>query len=232
MLPFGDIMLPIIGLVAMGLLLVGVKMFFLSGTPTPPSVPSPELQQVVRTDGRGEHQTPLTIGREASQEPLNGAGKGTPSVIAVPVGSSEKAPAPAQPEAQKKTEPVRATTVTPKAQPKAVPAVEPKKPSPAPAAKPTTTTTAAKTSPTAKAPSASTSTWGVQIGSFTSRNGAEAVSAQAKKAGYSAVITSAQVNGRSFYRVTVPAGMSQSDADALSKKLSGAGFPVVTVRMR
>ena len=231
MLPFGDIMLPIIGLVAVGLLLVGIKLFFLSGTPTRASVPSPAPRQVAQTDGAGVNQTPPTIDRETPQAPSNGAGKGTPSVLAVPAGSSEKAPAPVQPAAQKKTEPVR-TAATPKAQPKAAPVAAPKKPSPPPAAKPSATTAAPKAPPTTKAPSASTSTWGVQIGSFTNRSGAEEVSAQAKKAGYSAVITSAQVSGRTFYRVTVPAGMSQSDADALSKKLSGAGFPVVAVRMR
>ncbi|MDG3548626.1 hypothetical protein P8R50_12250, partial [Methanobacterium formicicum] len=31
MLPFGDLMLPIIGLIAVGLLIVGIKFFFLSG---------------------------------------------------------------------------------------------------------------------------------------------------------------------------------------------------------
>jgi len=35
MIPFGDIMLPVIGLVAVGLLIVGVKLFFPVGTENP-----------------------------------------------------------------------------------------------------------------------------------------------------------------------------------------------------
>ena len=51
MIPFGDIMLPVIGLVAVGLLIVGVKLFFLSGPKTPgyspmsPSAPSRQETQ-------------------------------------------------------------------------------------------------------------------------------------------------------------------------------------------
>jgi cell division protein FtsN len=156
MIPFGDIMLPVIGLVAVGLLIVGVKLFFLSGPKTPGYLPM------------------------------------SPS------------------------EPSRQQEAPPAAQPV-------KKAPPASQARP------AVQSP---APAAANSRWGVQIGSFTARDGAETVRQQAAKAGFSSVISSALVNRKTYYRVTVPAGNNRPQADDLAERLKKAGFPVFVVGMR
>jgi len=40
------------------------------------------------------------------------------------------------------------------------------------------------------------------------------------------------VKGRTYFRVTVPAGNVRSDAVALSQRLTKAGFPVFVVSMQ
>lgn len=220
-IPFGDIMLPVIGLVAVGLLIVGTKLFFFSDDRGGPRY-VPTQQAEMRQERESPPSSPITKTEEIAEK--------SPGVLAVPLGAPEKttvaAPAPAQKkEPIQKKEPVSQpkptdTPVKKAPQPKAVPVTEPKK----------TTTVQTKASPS-PTPSAQ-STWGVQIGSFSTSDGAETVSAEAKKKGYSTLITSAEVNGKTFYRVTVPAGMNKSDADGLSRKLEKDGFPVLPVRMR
>ena len=104
---------------------------------------------------------------------------------------------------------------TPKPQPPSQPEPQ-QKPQPKPQPKP--------------APSAN-SKWGVQIGSFGGKDGAEAVKQQAAKAGYSSVISSAAVGGKTFFRVTVPAGNDRAGAENMAARLKNSGFPVLVVGM-
>ncbi|MBL3538911.1 SPOR domain-containing protein [Aminivibrio sp.] len=213
MIPFGDIMLPVIGLVAVGLLIVGVKLFFLSGPKTPgyspvaPTVPAAARQETP--------QQPSSRGKAAT--PSRPPATDNQAVLAAPVGSSR--PVVFVPEgAGTKSSPVAAP---PSAQP------APKAP-PASSSKPSAKQPAVQS----PAPSAAKSRWGVQIGSFTAREGAETVRQQAAKAGFSSVITAALVNGKTYFRVTVPAGNDRKAADNLADKLTKAGFPVFVVGMR
>jgi cell division protein FtsN len=208
MIPFGDIMLPVIGLVAVGLLIVGVKLFFLSGPKTPGDSPmSPSAPSRQETQG--------AVPASTRETPPPGAPSKTPDnrpLLAAPVGSSQPVPAIPAPTGPKSS-PVAAP---PAAQPvKKAPPASPSKP--------------ASQSP---APAAANSRWGVQIGSFTARDSAESVRQQAAKAGFSSVITSALVNGKTYFRVTVPAGNDRPQANNLAEKLKKAGFPVFVVGMR
>ncbi len=211
MIPFGDIMLPVIGLVAVGLLIVGVKLFFLSGPktqgyyPISPSVPAQESQQ---NPQRGN-----TVAEAPHQPPEK------KTVLAAPVGSKHPSAAPLSSPAGTKESPV-ASPPPPAARPT-------KKNPPAPPAKP-----AQQPVPQLPAPAAASSRWGVQIGSFTAKDGAETVRQQAAKAGYSSVVTSALVSGKRYFRVTVPAGNDRKQADNLAERLKKSGFPVFVVGMR
>ncbi|GAB1399326.1 SPOR domain-containing protein [Aminivibrio sp.] len=211
-IPFGDIMLPVIGLVAVGLLIVGVKMFFLSGDKSAPYTPPP-----ARTSRAAPQKPPVreavpssTLPSPPREEKPEGKGGGEVA-LAVPAGSSGKA-APAE----EGESPIASP-------PDSKPAGAAKKPQPqkppAPIEKP-------------KAPSMRESRWGVQIGAFSSRESAESLRKQVSNSGYSAAVTTAVVEGKTFYRVTVAAGKERSSAVSLSEKLQNAGYPVLVVEVR
>ena len=206
-IPFGDIMLPVIGLVAVGLLIVGVKLFFLSGPKT--SLYSPVVSDRPTIAAREP------VAQSAISEKNNAAeiapkdDISNKAILAVPASSSGGEAV--QGIAVKKESPVTPSTATTEDRR----TIEPMK--------------KVVLQPT---PSPSGSRWGVQIGSFSMKEGAETVKQQAAKAGYSAVISSALVGGKNFYRVTVPAGNERLNADALSEKLKKLGFPVFVVIMR
>ncbi len=210
--PFGDIMLPVIGLVAVGLLIVGVKMFFLSGDKSrsynpPVARTSPASPQ--KTTEKPVAALPVNSSPAADQKT---AGKsGGEIALAVPAGSSrEEIPA------SKEESPIAAP-------PEKTPEKESKKAAPAKTPGP---------SEKQGAPSAEASRWGVQIGAFSTKESAESLRQQASKSGFSSAVTTAVVGGKTFYRVTVPAGKERLSAENLSEKLQKAGFPVLVVEVR
>ncbi|MGI6252630.1 MAG: SPOR domain-containing protein [Aminivibrio sp.] len=193
MIPFGDIMLPVIGLVAVGLLIVGVKLFFL----TEPKVPGYTAVVPSASPVRVEVQTPPPVTAPAKPQISDQQN----AVLAAPVGGTGT---------QTKHQPAR-----PSAPAQAKPA--PQKPR------------QSAPQPKAQTQAPARSKWGVQIGSFGAREGAETVRQQASKAGYSSAISSAVVGGKTFYRVTVPAGNDRAGAENLAGRLKSSGFPVLVV---
>lgn len=203
-IPFGDIMLPVIGLAAVGLLIVGVKLFFLSG----PKIP--EYKPMVYANAQPKNQeevSPVMPSVQVAEVSPPTSPGGNKTVLAAPVGSKSAGGSP----------PVKVATA---------------KPSPV-AAPPPPKKVAAPPQPAAKPlPPPANSKWGVQIGSFGTKKGAETVQQQAAKAGYRAAVTSAVVNGKTYYRVTVPAGNDRNSANSLAKTLEKAGFPVFVLEIR
>lgn len=214
--PFGDIMLPVIGLVAVGLLIVGVKMFFLSGDksssynpPVARTIPAAPQKAPVK------EVVPVPVPVQPSPPAAQKAeGKGDVA-LAVPAGSSGEASPAVQGESPIASPPESKPEGTAKkTQPKKHPVSVQK-----PATPPTT-------------PSMKDSRWGVQIGAFTSKESAESVRKQASKSGYSTALTKAVVQGKTYYRVTVPAGKDRPSAVSLSEKIKNAGYPVLVVEVR
>lgn len=200
-IPFGDIMLPVIGLVAVGILIVGVKLFFLSGERYKPYTPLPIQQDITKPSG-----TPVAAPFIKPAEPQRE--RSSEKLLAVPVipGASKRDDAGgespiASPPIAKPAEPIRPANARPSA-------------------------------PATQLSAPGNSRWGVQIGSFTARQSAETVQQQAKRAGFSAIVSTAQVKGRVYFRVTVPAGNARADAVTLSQRLTKAGFPVFVVSLQ
>lgn len=195
-IPFGDIMLPVIGLVAVGLLIVGVKLFFLSGDRYKPYTQLPIHQEEESTPSPSVATPQIPLGHPEKEGAAD-------AVLAVPVtpggsrGDGVKVETPAAP----------------------TPAVKPKSPSRPPEVK-------------RPVPVPSNSSWGVQIGSFTARRSAETVQQQAERAGFRASILVGKVRGKTYYRVTVPAGNTRAEAVSLSQRLTKSGFPVFVVSIR
>jgi cell division protein FtsN len=200
-------MLPVIGLVAVGLLIVGVKLFFLSGDRTKPYTPLP-----VETNVSGSPRTPVATA--PGIKPVEPSVEASPqSLLAIPVSPGKKTESGVKVES---------------------PVASPPQPKPAETARTAepVRTPAIPSPPATPSPAPADSRWGVQIGSFTTRASAETVRQQAAQKGFTAAISSAQVSGKTYFRVTVPAGNNRSEAVALSQRLTKAGFPVFVVSLR
>lgn len=206
-IPFGDIMLPVIGLVAVGLLIVGVKLFFLSGPKAPSYSPVSQQPPAARQEVPPKAEAVPT--EQVASRTAHQAAPEKEPVLAAPVGGQAAAPSATSPA---RTQTNENTTARPVKQPEPA-----RKPEPAAPQKP--------------APPASSSKWGVQIGAFTTNSRAETARQEAIKAGYSPVIRTAVVKGKTYYRVVVPAGNERRDANELSERLKKSGFPIYVVSM-
>jgi cell division septation protein DedD len=75
------------------------------------------------------------------------------------------------------------------------------------------------------------SKWGVQIGAFVNAGSASTLVSEIKKQGYSASVSKADSSGKTFHRVRVGAGNSREDANRLATELREKGYPVSVVPM-
>lgn len=222
MLAFGHIALPIAAVVAVCLLFVGVKLFFLSpsedeimefepgNVAAPQDVNDAKTKDTVKTDPAAQQTAvvqqkndPAPAKSGQNSAPSNGSSQ--PAQLAGPIGSSQTTSAP------KPATPQKPTTST----------AQPAKPKPAtPTPQKTTTTTT---------PPAQSGGFSVQIGAFTRIEGAEEVVKSARSMGYSPRISSVESSGRTYHRVRINAGTSRADADKLAAELEKRGFPVAVV---
>lgn len=220
MFAFGHLVLPLAAVVALGLLFVGIKLFFL----TPPAQTGVEIA--------GGQTLYASAGNTASVQSDAGA-----PAAAEPVVRIETTPAP------KATDgtvvlagPVSPTGVISRPQ---TAAKTPQKT--ASAAKPsggkmeavhgTSATSAAPVKQTPAKPTGNAA-WGVQIGAFVNPDGASALLGEVKKQGYQASVSKGDAEGKTFHRVRVSAGATRSDAERLAGELEKKGYPVAVVPIR
>lgn len=71
--------------------------------------------------------------------------------------------------------------------------------------------------------------WVVQIGSFSKKEGAETLLQQAKKDGFSPVISQYPVSGVPFFRVRINAGFDREKAEQVAETLRKKGYPVSVI---
>ena len=221
-IPFGDIMLPVIGLVAVGLLVAGVKLFFQPGSdrkyePVMSAASAPADPQQGKAAPGAEKAAPAAAQSSVRQE---GAAVPSPSPSKTRSGVMVAVPAPSGEE--EKTEQARSGSSAPS------PSQELRK-QPSKAQKSQETANAPEDAGT---PPQASGGWSVQLGAFASRGGAEAVRQKAVNAGFKATVAASRTGEKTMYRVTVPAGKERSDADALAAKLKKAGFEVFVVAVR
>lgn len=87
----------------------------------------------------------------------------------------------------------------------------------------------AKPSSNTRNTSRTSSRWDVQIGGFSSRNGASQVRNKAKNDGFDSYIVESTFKGKPFYKVRVRGNASKEKARTLSNTLSRKGYPVFLV---
>jgi len=225
MFPFGEIMLPVIGLVALGLLIIAVKMFFIpSGEEkTYGNMPQEviekevnddetEVVQVVKDESRiSLEENSQKQGREAMSNSKND--KAIENTIAVPVEEG--------------------TNVSKKDN-VAINSGEGEKSDSSQPAKPENVLDSPEVSNEVKGDLAKSadSRWGVQIGSFTDANAARLLSSKAKKTGYSVRIEEAVINGTKYHRVIISAGSTKAEASDIQDKLKQQGYPTFLKRTK
>lgn len=212
--PFGDFMLPILGVIALGIVVVGLRILWSPSAPkaTVIAQPRPSTAQAVQ-----KAETPA---QDESSNAANDSAALTKQeevsdvVIAQPVrkdtgktANSESA-APA-----KNTAPKPAQTPVTKVAPKKE---QPQRSQPA-AQKPTVI----------RAGSIDKSQLVVQCGSYSDRTAANSVVASLKKIGYTAVVRKADVRGKTYFRVIVAGGNDRAVANEIAKSIKEAGHPVL-----
>jgi cell division septation protein DedD len=218
---FGHFALPIAAVIALGLLFVGIKLFFLS----PPERPG---MTVATAERSATHETPRplleepdfaladeTAGGDLSKiEPETLETTDVSIVLAGPLQSGgSRAP----------VKPVPAKPVKNDAQ------RVPTKPSQNDARR-----APANTAPNmaqVPASAAASGKWGVQIGAFVSAESASELVSKAKGHGYAASVSKVDATGKTFHRVRVGAGSTKEDASRLASELEKKGYPVSVVQL-
>ena len=208
MFPFGQLMLPVIGVVAIGLLVIGVKLFFFG---------EPEAPLIVTVPAANQETTSSVVARPAPESPKTPEPTTTPSNKTTPAATAPIKPAAS---GQVLAVPVTDTAGSPPAKtPSTTSSVhEKEKETSEPSSGKTTSTTAPLTG-----------SWGVQIGAFSVKSSAEALLSKAQAQGFNGTVSQALIDGKTFYRVQIPSGNSRETALALSERLKKNGYPTLIV---
>lgn len=200
MLAFGHIALPLAAVIALGLLFVGIKLFFLS--------PAEKDVVEVVSQPRVETQVPVTTTQPADPTPSpvpenNDTAQGSQSgvLLAGPIAQNGATPSGAQSEGS----------------------------GAAANASPQTSTPSSPSTPSASSSRALTSKYGVQIGAFVRAEGAEEIVQEVTKEGYVAAISPIDSSGKTYHRVRVAAGDTKEEAERLAAELKKKGYPVLVV---
>jgi cell division septation protein DedD len=208
---FGHFALPVAAVIAIGLLFVGVKLFFL----TPSERAGIEL---VSEEGVASAQKPEVSILEQPDFALAESDyemrtlQGSPEKLETTDVSIILASPLTQTGA-----PARSSSSAPKS-------VTKRESTPA-AANTRTAPAAAGTKANANAK------WGVQIGAFVNENSASTLLTEVKQQGYVASISKVDSSGKVFHRVRVGAGNTREDAAHLASELKLKGYPVSVVPM-
>ena len=237
-LNFGDMMMPLLGVILVVILLLGLKILFFGGKKdTAPSVDFPPAV------GQPQALLPETpAGGDSSEPQLPVATSPLPElpslddIPAVTVDAMEVTPVqdvPLYPVTSTSSSTTKSTAKAAPAQTRAKATTQPKAVSKTAPAK----TTAAKPTAPAKAPSTPKVTapqgkgYSVQAGSFTSEKSANDVVATMRSAGLSARVERAEVKGRAFFRVFVTGGSTEAEAKATESKIKTLGkFDTLVVK--
>ncbi|MBQ9627833.1 MAG: SPOR domain-containing protein, partial [Synergistaceae bacterium] len=241
---FGDIVLPIVSVAAVGLLVLAGRQFFLNGIKTSPGISStrayaeaPALiaERERKKEKEAEVYVSVPVAEEKDENPaldsivkqeakqeINAASipetqKQTPvNVSQTP--PKKILPAPAKPvQAAKPQPPKPQVKPQPKAQTAKIQASSQKKNEPAKPAKKETKETPVKASSTP-----SSKQWRVQIGAYTSKSGAQEAANKLKKAGYSAVVYSNPAS--KHHKVWVAGGANKKDAERVVNAMKKLGY--------
>lgn len=236
-LSFGDIMLPMIGIVAMALLFIAGRLFFFSES-RPAAASLPIIKETPAKEvKRDEKTTQTNQANHASARPSASQSQPKPAaqaVVALPMPKPLSAPLPENFSDKSLTVPNSTSTDIVLAVP-SKPAAQ-VKPITAPVAVATSAPAAAtarrpaqKPTPAVQSSPAQTSpVWMVQVGAFSTAATANAYSKELSANGYSASV----VSGARLYKVFVRGGATRAAATAIAVKIGQGAFVVAPDAMK
>jgi cell division protein FtsN len=206
---FGHVMLPLVGLLALGLLILGVRLLFFQ-SPEEFSMADYQAEESVT------EREPLLEETKPSVKEIPRDDIQSKPVVAIPVEITDEETTDAKtgrPPAKEETK--QATSVTAGKQPsqETVKAGQQE------------TQKVQQATPASSAPSSGF--WGVQIGAFTVRESAENLASEVREKGHEAFVIPAEVGGKQYYRVRVKAGDNRKAAEQLEKALASEGYPTL-----
>ena len=209
--PFGDFMLPILGIVALGIVVMGIRILWgpsEADKPTGVAQPRPAQSQDV-SQSASEKSSSVPKSSASGKETVDDV------IIAQPVRRGGRTQSgSAGTESAKNTG--SAAGQKNDAGQQQVTKVEPKN-----------DRSAGGKSAIVRAGSIDKSQFVVQCGSYTDRSAANSVVASLKKIGYTAVVRQAEVRGKNYFRVVVAGGSSRELADEIASNIKEAGYPVL-----
>ena len=224
---FGDIILPIVSVAAVGLLVLAGRQFFLNGIKTPPGISSTRAYAeapalIAERERRQERESEVNVSVQIAGERNENAS--LDSLVKQEVVARVPEPEPkTEPQPQPKAQPI-------KQQPKPQPKVQPAKPQPKPqpktqtaqTKKPAPTPTKKDTQAKVTAPATSSKQWRVQIGAYTSKSGAQEAANKLRNAGYSATVYSNPAS--KHHKVWVSGGVDKKSAERVVNAMKKLGY--------
>ena len=195
---FGDLVLPIVSVAAVGLLILAGRQFFINGIKTSPGITSTrayadspaliaerqrEAEMKARTAVPVAEEKPVVSEAAVSKDEGVTLAEVIPPVASVPAVQPTSTPAPQKPEPAKKI------AAPAKSQPEKIPMNK---------------------------------QWRVQIGAYTSRAGAEEAVKKLKRAGYKSVIYSNPAS--KHFKVWLEGGPTKFYADRIVEKMKQLGY--------
>ena len=249
---FGDIVLPIVSVAAVGLLVLAGRQFFLNGIKTSPGISSTRAYAeapalIAERERRQERESEENVTVRIADERNENAS--LDSIVKQQEAKSEVAAA--VPESPKPAL-VNVSPVQPKTAPVKIAQTPPKKTSPAPAkpqpakvqaqakSQPQKTQASSQKKPEPKKtepqkaeppkktqavqskPATSSNQWRVQIGAYTSKAGAQEAANKLKKAGYSATVYSNPAS--KHHKVWVSGGADKKSAERVVNAMKKIGY--------
>ncbi len=224
--PFGDFMLPILGIIALGIVVIGLKILWKPSSPKSNLIAQPKAStpSVTITQRSNNNEHVIVQGITKQQEIGD-------IVVAQPVAQAGEDSARSAPDAtatENKTSAAASKTPAKKQPPQPAP----KTASPAKNAVTATASPEPKKTPAPKqtavnAGSIDKSQFIVQCGSYSELTSANSVVASLKKIGLMAVVRKAEVRGKTYFRVIVAGGNDRAVAEEVAKKVQEAGFPIL-----
>jgi cell division septation protein DedD len=224
---FGHFALPVAAVIALALLFVGIKLFFLmpAGRIGIEVVPAP-----IDLSAQSERNLQIAAPLAAESEPAEGE---TASSAAPAVNTSPAETAGAG-ETIVLAGPIAPNGTSARVRPSAPAApgnnsAAPRAANTARNTQPAVRTAAATPRNSAGAVLGANGKWAVQIGAFVKQEGASTLLSEVEKQGYVASISKVDSSGKTFHRVRVNAGGSREDAAKLAAELERKGYPVAVV---
>lgn len=248
---FGDIVLPIVSVAAVGLLVLAGRQFFLNGIKTSPGISSTRAYAeapalIAERERRQERESEETVTvniadkrnentsldaivkhEETRTEPavtVQEAPKPAPVKVSQ-TPPKKNPPAPSKPQPSKpqpsKPQPSKPQKTQPQPQPQKTQTTPPKK-TEAPKKENTVRTPAPKATTTTTTAAPSSKQWRVQIGAYTSKTGAQEAAKKLKNAGYNAVVYSNPAS--KHHKVWVSGGADKKSAERVVNAMKKLGY--------